>query len=162
MAAALAALRTRVSALRNPQSGEELSTGIIESHELSLALFEQLAVSVSNAETSINALVTSNQAMRTQVNALTQNRAETGRKPLSESKCISNLKVLGCDKSEFKNWNEKLINAVSQSFGAPWRKFMKHLNRQLGQERKVLSQSELQEVEGAEDALVNDRYYEDL
>ena len=65
------------------------------------------------------------------------------RKPLAESKCVNNLKVLSSDKSEFKSWNEKLINATSQTFGVAWRQFMKALNRKLDQDRKVLSDEEL-------------------
>ena len=35
-------------------------------------------------------------------------------KPLPECKSIMNLKVLGSNKSDFKSWNEKFINAVTQ------------------------------------------------
>ena len=44
------------------------------------------------------------------------------KKPLGESHCVSNLKVLGSDRAEFKVWNEKLINAMTQTLGRPWRK----------------------------------------
>ena len=37
------------------------------------------------------------------------------KRPLAESKCIGNLKTLGSDKSEFKVWSDKFINAVAQS-----------------------------------------------
>ena len=43
--------------------------------------------------------------------------------------------MLGSDKSEFKGWNEKFINAISQTLGTQWRKFMRNLNRTLDQER---------------------------
>merc|ERR1712240_221061 len=63
--------------------------------------------------------------------------------------CIGNLKTLGSDKSEFKTWNGKFINAVAQTLGMPWRKYMRNLNRQLDQDRKVLTQDELNAIEGA-------------
>ena len=65
--------------------------------------------------------------------------ARDGRKPLAESRCITSLKTLGSDKSEFKNWNEKLINAMTQSLGTPWRRFMRSLNKRMDQDRKVLT-----------------------
>merc|ERR1711951_68045 len=72
-----------------------------------------------------------------------------GSKPLSESKCVGNLKNLGSDKSEFKFWNDKLINALAQTLGTPWRKFMRNLNKVLDQDRKVLTKQEIQEIDGA-------------
>ena len=65
---------------------------------------------------------------------LEQNRQST-RKQFAESRCVNNLKILGSDKSEFKNWNEKLINAMSQSLGGHWRQFMNNLKRALDQDR---------------------------
>ena len=73
------------------------------------------------------------------------------RKPLSECRSINNLKILGSNKSDFKNWNEKFINAIAQGAGAPWRKFMKNLNKQLDQDRKVLTAQDLDNVDGADD-----------
>ena len=69
-------------------------------------------------------------------------------KSLAESKCIGNMKALCSDKSEFKMWNEKFINAVAQVLGTPWRKYMRNLNRQLDQDRRVLTQEELNKIEG--------------
>ena len=43
------------------------------------------------------------------------------RRSLSECKSVSYLKVLGSRKEDFKKWNEKLINANTQSFGPEWR-----------------------------------------
>ena len=40
----------------------------------------------------------------------------TGRS-LAESKCAANLRTLGADKAEFKNWNERFINTLAQSLG---------------------------------------------
>ena len=65
------------------------------------------------------------------------------RKQLSQGRCASGLTVLGSDKSVFKIWNETRIKAISQSLGAPWRLFMKNLNRKLDQDRKVLTADEL-------------------
>ena len=62
-------------------------------------------------------------AMATEGLMMSQSSHGQSRKPLSECRCITNLRVLGSDKSEFKTWNEKFVNAVAQSLGAPWRKF---------------------------------------
>ena len=72
------------------------------------------------------------------------------KKPLSESKCVSNLKTLGSDKAEFKPWNDKLINALAQTLGTPWRRFMKNLNKTLDQDRKVLTSGEIEGIEASE------------
>ena len=40
-------------------------------------------------------------------------------KPLPECKSVMNLKVLGSNKSDFKSWNEKFINAITQGAGTP-------------------------------------------
>ena len=57
---------------------------------------------------------------------------------------------------------ETLINALSQSLGSPWRAFMRNLNRQLDKDRKVLSISELNEIEGAELITEGDNCSEDI
>ena len=72
-----------------------------------------------------------------------------GGKPLSESKCVGNLKNLGSDKAEFKSWNDKLINAMAQTLGTEWRGFMKNLNKALDQERKVIAKEDVIKIEGA-------------
>ena len=84
------------------------------------------------------------------------------RKLMSESRCISNLKVLGSDKAEFKSWNEKLINAAPQSLGLLWRKYMRNPNKALDQNRKVLDDHQLNNIEGAEDMVDRDRAAEDI
>ena len=58
-------------------------------------------------------------------------------------------KTLSSDKLEFKNWNEKPINATSQAFGRHWRTFMKGLNRKLDQDRNVLDSMDLDLLDGA-------------
>ena len=62
--------------------------------------------------------------MANQIAAITTNPVQS-RRSISESKSIAALKILGSDKSEFKAWNEKLINALAQTLGTPWRKFIK-------------------------------------
>ena len=109
---------------------------MVNMHESELHILENVAALIRNIE---NVLAESE-----------SRRHPTHRMPLSESRCVNGLKTLGSDESEFKNWNEKLINALSQSLGSPWRAFMRDLNRQLDKDRKVLSTSELNEVEGAE------------
>ena len=73
------------------------------------------------------------------------------RKPLSEYKGVNNIKVLGSNKSDFKSWNEKFINAIAQGAGAPWRKFMNNLDKKLDQDKKTLTNQELDNIDGAAD-----------
>ena len=80
---------------------------------------------------------------------MSQGSHSQSRKPLSECRCITNLRILGSDKSEFKNWNEKFVNAVAQSLGAAWRKFLCNLNKTLDQERKVLDDFDVARIPGA-------------
>ena len=68
--------------------------------------------------------------------------SHSSRKPLPECKTISILKILGSNKSDFKSWNEKFINAIAQAARTPWRKFMMNSNKQLDQDRKVLTTQE--------------------
>ena len=123
----IVALRGHVSAIRNAPSADEAYRTITEAHVSTLSAIENIAQIVESLES----------------------RGHSSRKPLSESKCVSNLRILSSDKSEFKSCNEKLINATSQSFGIAWRQFMKALNRKLDQDRKVLSEEDLDAVEGA-------------
>ena len=125
----IVALRGFVNAIRSAPNAapnaEEAYRTIAEAHASTLCAIENIAQIVEGLEV----------------------RAHSTRKPLAESKCVNNLKILSSDKSEFKNWNEKLINATSQSFGVAWRQFMRALNRKLDQDRKVLSPDELDTVE---------------
>ena len=108
----LNALRGHVSAVRTAPSADDAFRSFIEAHMSTLNSMENIAVIVEE---------------------LREHRHEhLSRKPLVESKCVSNLKVLRSDKSEFKNWNEKLINATSQTFGVVWRQFMKAPKPQIG------------------------------
>ena len=74
---------------------------------------------------------------------------ERKRKSLAESKCIGNMKTLGSDKAAFRVWNDKFINAIAQTLGTPWRKYMR--KRKLDQDRKPLTSDELGKIEGAEE-----------
>ena len=62
---------------------------------------------------------------------------------MCESKSAANLRVLGSKKEDFKNWNEKLINATTQVFGREWRSFVAHLNKTLDLDRKILTVAEI-------------------
>merc|ERR1711951_46184 len=84
------------------------------------------------------------------------------KKTLAESKCAENLKCLGSDKSEFKSWNDKLINALAQVLGKPWRTFMRNLNKTLDQDRKVLTQQEIMEIDGAANVNIGEEASESL
>ena len=68
--------------------------------------------------------------------------------PLAESKCANSLRTLGANKAEFKNWNERLINALAQCLGAQWRPFMTNLNRELDVARRVLTATEVSNIVG--------------
>ena len=51
---------------------------------------------------------------------------------------------------------------MTQSLGAPWRKFMRNLNRKLDQDRKVLTAEEARTIEGASELPNDNRANEDL
>ena len=147
LAQPLAELRNRANSLLASSTSDEAYQRMNELHTSVCSILENVCLSLKNAEQSIV--------------QLEQNRLST-RKPFSESRCASNLKVQGSDKSEFKNWNKKLINAMSQSLGGQWRQFMNNLNCRLDQDRKVLEVSELNEVEGASQIANHDQASEDL
>ena len=97
----IAALREFVSSIRSAPNaasnpGEAYRT-IAEAHASTLSAIENIAQIVDSLEARTHSM---------------EARAHSTRKPLAESKCVSNLKILSSDKSEFKNWNEKLINAT--------------------------------------------------
>ena len=139
LSASVAELQAHVAAIEAAPTSEAAFRSIVASHKSSLAVVEKIVLSITAGES-----------------------VRGYRKQLSESRCVSNLKTLGSDKSEFKNWNEKLINAVSQSLGTPWRLFMKNLNRRLDQDRKVLSLEEVNSVDGATSIFNADSSSEDL
>ena len=55
--------------------------------------------------------------------ALSQQTTGLMGRPLSELKCVANIKPLTSDKSEFRLWNDKFVNAVVQGLGPDWRPF---------------------------------------
>ena len=67
-------------------------------------------------------------------------------KSIAESKVLINLRTLSSDKSEFKIWNDKLINAISQVFGSDWRVFMKALNQRLDETRLIMDDKDMQSI----------------
>ena len=82
-------------------------------------------------------------ALQQQLIAQIATNSPHNKRSISESKSIASLKILGSEKAEFKAWNEKLINALAQTMGTQWRKFIKELNEHLDQTRKVLTNQEL-------------------
>ena len=52
-------------------------------------------------------------------------------RPLSENKSVSNLKMLGSNREEYKEWNDKLINSISMIKGTKYRNFLIGINRGL-------------------------------
>ena len=81
-------------------------------------------------------------------NATSTSTSSANRKPLCESRSVANLKILGSRKEDFKNWNEKLINATTQVFGLEWRDFIGNLNECLDVDRRVLNIGEPGKVPG--------------
>ena len=81
---------------------------------------------------------------------------------MSELRCASNLKNLGSDKAEFKNWNERLVNVMSQAFGPEWRTFMRNLNKRLDVDRKIIPKNLLDKIEGLSPQSYSDRIDEEL
>ena len=56
---------------------------------------------------------------------------------------MMNMKTLGSDKSEFKMWNDKLINAIAQVRGREWRMYLRELNQRLDKTRIPLNDQDL-------------------
>ena len=138
----MTAMRQLVNSWKGAGNAEEAFTKGVPVQEAMVELAERMITSIASLET--KAAVLEATAART-------TPLGNWNKPLAESKCIANLKVLGSDKADFKAWNDKFINAVSQTLGTPWRKFMRNLDRTLDQDRKVLTQDELNAIEGSEE-----------
>ena len=89
------------------------------------------------------------------------NQQQGKKDSLAESRSIANLKTLGSDRTEFRQWNERLINAVTQAMGIPWRSFMKKVMESLDVNRKLLTneevekEAEMAEIENIEGAAEN-------
>ena len=148
LAQPIESLRNQIAELVACTSSDEAYQLLITMHKSLLQILENVTVAIKNSENSI---------LESDARSIASRR-----KPMSESRCVSSLKLLGSDKSEFKNWNEKLINTLSQSLGKPWRIFMENLNRKLDQDRKVLELDELNEIEGADLLEEHDSCSEDL
>ena len=153
IAGAITALRNLVTSI-DPAVGDDKAKLLVEAVKQVTGTIEAIGTTVdqhssviAQVHQQINQVSAQQQIMQQQ--QMTAPPHSAGRKPLAESKCISNLKILGSDKSEFKNWNEKLINATTQTFGSEWRKFMKELNEKLDIDRKVLSDVEINALPSA-------------
>ena len=131
----MAAMRQLVNSWKGAGNAEEVFTKGVQAQEAMVELAERMITSIGSLETKTATL----EATAARLTPVTPFLG----KPLSESKCVANMKTLGSDKAEFKIWNDKFINAIAQTLGTPWRKFMRNLNRVLDQDRKVLTQDEL-------------------
>ena len=132
IAASVVNLQQHVGVMTSTDDTRAAGAAMVEAHKTATATFEKIAIALDSLDKFNRTVHTSG-----------------GRKPLSESRCVNSLKTLGSDKLEFKNWNEKLINATSQTFGTHWRKFMKSLNQKLDQDRKVLDDVDVDLLDGA-------------
>ena len=132
---AIASFRSIVAAVESSATPDDTLKGIIDCQKSSIGIIENLA---SQFEAMHSSLDDSNMALTARVSLLetaASNAAAAaasghlGRRVLSESRCVASLKTLGSQKEDFKNWNEKLINATAQTFGPDWRKFMKKIKQ---------------------------------
>ena len=76
-----------------------------EAHKISARNMERLVFAIDHIEKQMKVMQTTGGT----------------RRQLSESRCVGNLKILGSNKLEFENWNDKLVNATSQAFGTSWK-----------------------------------------
>ena len=144
--AELTKMREQIAAMRSATTAEQANQLVIQEQETTSKLAEKLVMSVTTIENRMAALeITTAQAMS---NMAQTTPIEKKRKSLAESKCVGNMRTLGSDKAEFRMWNEKFINAIAQVLGTPWRVYMRNLNRQLDQSRTVLTEEELNRIEG--------------
>ena len=128
---------------------------------MTTATFEQQLNQQTNANSQMQQQINQQAAINNQLNSSNQQTAKqmqdlqklvqdmqtraaanppgkgNNRKPLCESRSVTHLKTLGSKKEDFKNWNERLINATTQVCGPEWRSFVKHLNEKLDLHRKV-------------------------
>ena len=127
---------------RNAQDTEQALRSVVPAQETIYRLTEKLIMSVASLE---------NQMVTMQTNVALSTPIERKRKSLAESKCIGYMKTLCSDKAEFRMWNERFTNAIAQVLGVPWRMYMRNLNRKLDQSRTVLTQDELNHIEGIQE-----------
>ena len=146
-------MREQIAAIRSATNTEHAIQMVIQEQETASKLAEKLIMSMTAIENKVATLEgTAVQVMANmQATAAQTTPIERERKSLAESKCIWNMKTLGSDKAEFRMWNEKFINAVAQVLGTSWRKYMRNLNRQLDQDRRLLTSEELYKISGIEE-----------
>ena len=89
---------TSMSAATTPEAGMQI---MLEAHRSAAGTIELIAAAVEGL-------------------ARGTAQAGSGKRSPGEYKCLANLKTLGSDKGEFKMWNEKLINALTQAMGVEW------------------------------------------
>ena len=136
-------LKEQIATVKSATSVEQMVQLGVQVQETTAKLTHQLIMSVTAVENQMATLQANVQATAAQTMPI-----ERKRKSLAESKCIGNMKTLGSDKAEFRMWNERFINAIAQVLGVPWRMYMRNLNRKLDQSRTVLTQEELNQIEG--------------
>ena len=141
---ALDSLRSAVSRIRAAIAAEDKVESMTESHENTLRMFECVTVSMQSFESQLAECKQSVQNLQASQQSQNQHK-----KSFADSRCIANLRTLGSDKSEFRAWNDKLINAMAQMLGPQWRKFMRNLDLELDRNRVVLTTEQLNSIEGA-------------
>ena len=110
----ITALRSLVAAIENlPSDADTAYRTMVDTRKQSLNVIESVGAVVESLSTSHEAIDNRLATAEGTIGQWGQQGSSQSRKPLSESRCVGNLKILGSDKSEFKNWNEKLINAIA-------------------------------------------------
>ena len=142
-------LKAQMATVKSATSVEQMVQLGVHVQETTAKLTHQLIMSITAIENQMATLQANVQATAAQTMPV-----ERKRKSLAESKCIGNMKTLGSDKAEFRMWNERFINAIAQVLGILWRVYMRNLNRKLDQSRTVLTQEELNQIEGIKE--IND------
>ena len=110
LAGVLNTLRHSIAAIDSADNPDAAFSSMKGAHNSTINVFDTMALMFEATERRFQTI-----ELTTSQNS--QVRQGMQRKPMSESRCSSNLKVLGSDKSEFRSWNEKLINAAAQSLG---------------------------------------------
>ena len=150
-------LKEQMATVKNATSVEQMVQLGVLAQETAAKLTKQMIMSIAAIEDRMATMETATAQALTTIQAIVQATAaqttpvERKRKSLAESKCIANMKTLGSDKAEFRMWNEKFVNAIAQVLGTTWRTYMRNLNRQLDQDRRILTSEELYNIEGIND-----------
>ena len=141
LAASIAAFRTLITTIQGIGEPGSQMNRVVNSMGDIATVFEQFASAAEMNERQheavaqhINQQLGINGQMQQQLNqqatinnqmndliAQTRTQQQTAgqapsRRSLCETRSASNLKILGSKKEDFKNWNEKLINATTQVF----------------------------------------------